>query len=191
VSSALSALVGAAAAAIFGALLGYFNYRRRRKRLLDIAALCCLDRLRKIEMACGGKLPKDEAALKKLPKKQQEVVRNEVTYLGGDLDRYLVSIGSVWPYERWRHFDLYGELRPILINHELAKIPRTASDLEVVAFEVSAFARRWGASVGWLRRAFLRPRFEGEGENRLAAGGPGASQLDQADQQRPERAEDA
>jgi hypothetical protein len=175
VSSALSALVGAAATVILGALLGYFNYRRRRKRLLDIAALCCLDRLRKIETACGGKLPKDEAALKKLPEEQQEIVRNEVTHLGRDLDRYLASIGSVWPYERWRHFALYGELRPILINHELARIPSTASDLEVVAFEVSAFARRWGASVGRLRRTFLRPRFEREGDDRPHRRQPGSN----------------
>src|SRR5919198_382039 len=121
-NAVLGALAGAAATALFGAFLSYFNYRRQRRRLLDIAALRCLDRLRKIEAAYGEEPPRNDSEIERLSDAQRRTVCNELRYLGTDLDRYLESIGSAWPRERSNHFPLYEKFRPIVISHDLSAV---------------------------------------------------------------------
>jgi hypothetical protein len=142
----LAALAGAATTALLGALLSYLNYRRRRRRLLDIAALRCLDRLRKMEAACDGKRPRNESEINRLAR--AKTVHKELTYLGPDLDRYLVSIGSAWPYARSIHFPLYEQFRPILIEHDLRTVSSLASNLEPYTFGARSLRRRWRATFG-------------------------------------------
>jgi hypothetical protein len=152
------ALAGAAATALLGSLLGYFNYRRTTKRQLDVAALRCLDRLHKIEAASGERLPRNDAEIEALPPERRTTVNNELVALGGNADAYLDSIAAVWPYERSRHLPLYKDLRPILLNHDLSTIPALSVRLEAVALELTWFARAWARGVGFLRGVVLRPR---------------------------------
>jgi hypothetical protein len=132
VNAVLGALAGAAATALFGAFLSYFNYRRQRRRLLDIAALRCLDRLRKIEVACGEHRPRNDSEIDRLPEAQRKTIRGELGFLGTDLDRYLVSIGSAWPRERSNHLPLYEKFRPIVISHDLSTVASLSSELEAL-----------------------------------------------------------
>jgi hypothetical protein len=133
-NAVLGALAGATATALFGAFLSYFNYRRQRRRLLDIAALRCLDRLRKIKAGYGGHPPRNDSEIERLPDAQRKTVRNELRYLGPDLDRYLESIGSAWPRARSNHFALYEKFRPIVIGHDLSTVSNVASELEPFTF---------------------------------------------------------
>jgi hypothetical protein len=128
----LAAAAGAATTALLGAFLSYFNYRRQRRRLLDIAALLCRDRLRKIEAACDGRRPMNDSEINELAKAQ--TVHEELGYLGPDLDRYLLSIGSAWPRERWKHVPLYEQFHPILIQHDLRTVSSLAKKLDQFTF---------------------------------------------------------
>jgi hypothetical protein len=136
----LAALAGAATTALLGAFLSYFNYRRRRRRLLDIAALRCLDRLRKMEAACEGQRPRNDSEINRLAR--APTVHKELGYLGTDLDRYLVSIGSAWPRERSIHHPLYEQFHPILIQHDLRTVSSLASKLEPHTFGGRSRKRR-------------------------------------------------
>jgi hypothetical protein len=156
-SAITAALVGAVATAVLGALLSYINYRRTRKRLLDAAALRCLDRLRKLEQVAGTPLPANDAAIEALPEKQRDTVKNELWLLGSDGDRYLDCIAAVWPYERSRHLPLYDQLRPIILVHDLTSIPKLTPKLEQVALELSWVTRGWGRIVDEVRRVVFRP----------------------------------
>ena len=116
-ASATTTIVAAAisaAAGLFGVAVGHFATTRREqlarreaaRRDLNVAALRCLARARKIEAADKGEY---EGAA--------EDFRNEINLLGPDLDAYVVAIAAVEdPEARARHWAIYEQAGPILIG---------------------------------------------------------------------------
>src|SRR5438105_2696426 len=114
-SELVGAITGAAATALLGAAGSQLSYLRRRKRLLDVAALRCYDRFRKLEVTA------DEGSR-----------ANELFLLGGDLDRYLTAIAAARPQARRAHLELYDQSRQILITHELDQLARLSGSFEAL-----------------------------------------------------------
>jgi hypothetical protein len=99
-------------------------YIRGRRRRLQVATLKCLDRLEKLTKldirlveAHGGDYTYD-----KLGQDEKKAVDNELWLLGPDLDEYLAALAEAKPRDFNRHFELYGEIQPLLSSRKLADL---------------------------------------------------------------------
>jgi hypothetical protein len=126
------ALVGAFVTALLAWLKGYIDYITERQRILRAAALSCLDRLEKIQHVYEL-IPADTQGEweKELPDDdpRKQTLRDELNYLGSNLDHYLSSIAAARRNDRNRHFQLYRQMRPILIEHDVQRVPAVVQDL--------------------------------------------------------------
>jgi hypothetical protein len=109
-------LIGAIAGVIVGWGLtqatGIIVGRRKAARDLKAVAFVCLDRLRKIRDA-----------------KADDIRKNEIYLLGGDLDRYLYCIAAnpkMWE----RHEGIYNRMKQILLQHELNNLEDIIDELD-------------------------------------------------------------
>jgi hypothetical protein len=123
-----------AAAGLFGVIAGIFATARRErrarqedaKRALNVAALSCLARARKIEAAVRGT---HEGA--------ENERGSEISHLGKDLDEYIVAIAGVEDRAtRRRHWEIYERAVPILIGHETESVRSTIEALEQIRREL-------------------------------------------------------
>ena len=125
-------LVGAFVTALLAWLKGYLDYITERQRALRAAAFSCLDRLEKIQHVYerippdtrdtwDSELPEDDL--------RPRTLRDELNYLGSNLDHYLGSIAGARKNDRARHFRLYRRMRPILIERDLRTVPSVVEDL--------------------------------------------------------------
>jgi hypothetical protein len=125
-------LAGAFVTALLAWLKGYLDYMTERQRDLRAAALSCLDRLEKIQHVYGL-IPADiqNDWEKELPNEdpRKETLRNELNLLGSSLDQYLGSIAAARRNDRGRHFSLYREMRPILIERDVPRVATVVEDL--------------------------------------------------------------
>jgi hypothetical protein len=115
-------LAGAVGTAITGvaAIIGYWWKGRRNLRL---AAVRCYDRLLKIQQA--QKL--GEAAKKR-------TTENEIYLLGAHVDLFLSSINAaLTPHTRTLYWNIYEDLVPIIIRHDVRTVPKVVSKLQPVA----------------------------------------------------------
>lgn len=126
------ALVGAFVTGLLAWLKGYLDYITERKRALRAAALACLDRLEKIQHVCALIPPEIRNVWEQNLAEEDErkkALRNELNLLGPNLDHYLSSIAAARRNDRHRHFGLYREMRPILIEHHVEWAPAVIEDL--------------------------------------------------------------
>jgi len=94
------------------------NTRRKTSRDLKTAAFVCLDRLLKIQNAetHSNNIQKD----------------HEIYLLGGDLDRYRDCIAASPLKMRKRHWSIYRQMMPILLEHDLSRLGQVITELEII-----------------------------------------------------------
>jgi hypothetical protein len=141
-ASAAATAAISAAAGLLGVALGHFATMRREerarreaaKRDLDVAALGCLARAKKIEAA--------EQAIKTQRYPEAERDRNnEIDLLGPDLDKYVVAIAGVEDTAaRARHWKIYERAAPILIGRRTEGLGDLIQALEQIQAEVTTAA---------------------------------------------------
>jgi hypothetical protein len=121
----MSVLIGAIAA-IAGAIVQWglseitkmINNRQKASQDLKTAAFVCLDRLLKIQNA--------EIHSNNIQK------NHEIYLLGGDLDRYRDCIAASPPKMRERHWSIYRQMLPILLQHDLSRLNYVITELEII-----------------------------------------------------------
>jgi hypothetical protein len=126
------ALVGAFVTGLLAWLKGYLDYVTERKRALRAAAFSCLDRLEKIQHVYAL-IPPDIQTVweQRLAEDddRKKTLRNELNLLGPNLDHYLSSIAAARRNDRHRHFRVYRQMRPILIERRVQRAPAVIEDL--------------------------------------------------------------
>jgi hypothetical protein len=130
-----------AAAGLLGVIVGSVATTRRERlarreaadRALNVAALRCLARARKIKAADEGT---HEGA--------EQDRKNEIGLLGPDLDNYVVAIATVEDQAtRARHWKIYERTGPILIGQRTDNLQPVIEALEQLRDEMME-----AASVG-------------------------------------------
>jgi len=115
-------LIGAIAGSIVGWGLSettkLFTERRKAVRDLKTAAFVCLDRLFKIQRANS--------------RSNDKQLKHELYLLGGDLDRYRDRIAAS-PKLRNKHWSVYCQMIPLLLEHDLTALGKVIAELEIVS----------------------------------------------------------
>ena len=98
-NDAVIGFLGVIAGAMTTGAVAWVNDFLRRGRELQVAAIRCADRLKKIAQDPGAE--------------------SEYDYLGGDMNEYLSRIGAAPTRPRFsEHYAFYELLRPVLMTHE-------------------------------------------------------------------------
>jgi hypothetical protein len=109
VTNGVFALLGVLLGSVLASIWAYFSERRERRAVLYVAAYSCLTRWNKVM-----------AAYKTKP----DSVRDEVVYLGHDLDNYMVAIPRVPDRrEREKHADICAKMVTIFGKQDLTVKP--------------------------------------------------------------------
>lgn len=141
------ALLGVLLGSLLASVWSYINERRGNRASLYVAAYSCLTRWRKVELAHDTK---------------SESVENEVTHLGHDLDKYMVTIPRVLSRrERNRHEAIYRRMVTIFSRQDLT-LPLLPDDKDEIRNAIERLAEEIRREFG--RRSFLARLF------RLGAG---------------------
>jgi hypothetical protein len=120
--SATAGLLGVIAGSRATTLRDRQARREAAERALDVAALRCLARAKKIEMATN-------------PKK-------EIYLLGADLDNYVAAIAAVEDHAtRARHWKIYEQAGSILIGQQTENVAALVEALEKIRDELMETAR--------------------------------------------------
>jgi hypothetical protein len=128
-AAAISAFVGLLGVVV-GSILVTLRERKARReeadRALNVAALRCLARARKIKAADEG--THEEA---------EQDRKNEIALLGPDLDNYVVAIAAVEDRTtRARHWAIYERTPPILIGQRTENLQSVIEALEQLRGEL-------------------------------------------------------
>lgn len=135
-TATISVAAISAAAGLLGVIAGSVatTYRERRarrenaERALNVAALRCLARAKKIEAAAEGT---DERPPRKTARTRSHAL------LGPDLDNYVAALAGVEDRAtRARHWEIYGRTAPILIGQRTDNLPAVIKALEQIRDEL-------------------------------------------------------
>jgi hypothetical protein len=108
----VEALAGAVVGAVVSGIAALVGYWLKSRRDLRAAAQRCYDRLLKVKEATN--LPAQERG---------EAVENEIHLLGGHMDLFVASMGSLLRAKtRERYWRVYETMIPILIRHDLTNL---------------------------------------------------------------------